>query len=218
MNILAIGAHPDDIEYGCGGTLAKYAKLGHQIHLLVMTRGNVGGSARVRSREQMRSAKTLSAKKLFWGGYRDTEIPLGKALINRIETTVKSVQPTFIFVNYLDDTHQDHRAVAQATNTATRYTKNVLYYEVPSTQNFNPTVFIDIKGVLEKKLAALSAHASQVTATRIQNLTILDSALSNAVFRGIQGRVKYAEAFMPSRLFIAVEPERSGAARRGRGR
>ena len=216
MNILAIGAHPDDIEYGCGGTLAKYAKLGHPIYLLVMTKGEVGGSARVRSREQIRSAKVLSAKKVFWGGYRDTQISLGKALINRIETTVKKVKPTFIFVNYLDDTHQDHRAVAQATNTATRYTKNVLYYEVPSTQNFNPTVFIDIEGVLEKKLAALSAHASQVTATRIQNLTILDSTLSNAIFRGIQGRVKYAEAFMPSRLFIAVEPQRREKMRKGR--
>ena len=217
MNILAIGAHPDDIEYGCGGALAKLSRLGHQVYLLVMTKGEVGGKASVRSREQMRSAKVLSARRVFWGGYRDTRVSLEKGLINRIESTVRKVNPTFIFVNYLDDTHQDHRAVAQATNTATRYTKNVLYYEVPSTQNFNPTVFIDIKGVFEKKLAALRAHASQVSATRIQNLTILDSALSNAVFRGIQGRVKYAEAFMPSRLFIAVEPDRHGSVRKGRG-
>jgi len=216
MNILAIGAHPDDIEYGCGGTLCKYAKLGHKIYLLVMTKGEVGGWRR--AREQARSARILSAEKLFWGGYRDTRVPLGKELINRIEATVTKVKPTFIFVNYLDDTHQDHRTVAQATNTATRYTKNVLYYEVPSTQNFNPAVFIDIKGVLEKKVASLRAHASQVTATRIQNLTIIDSALSNAVFRGIQGRVKYAEAFMPSRLFIAVEPERGGVTQKGKRR
>ena len=218
MNILAIGAHPDDIEYGCGGTLSKYAKLGHKIYLLVMTKGEVGGKGSVRVKEQRRSAKILSAKRVFWGGYKDTRISLGKGLINRIEVTVRKIKPTFIFVNYLDDTHQDHRAVAQATNTATRYTKNVLYYEVPSTQNFNPTVFIDVKGVLEKKIAALRAHASQVTATRIQNLTILDSALSNAIFRGIQGRVKYAEAFMPSRLFIAVEPEKNGPSQWERSR
>ena len=69
MNILAIGAHPDDIQYGCGGTLSKYAKLGHDIHLLVMTKGGVGGKAPVRRQEQMRSAKVLSVKQLFWGGH-----------------------------------------------------------------------------------------------------------------------------------------------------
>lgn len=206
MNILAIGAHPDDIEYGCGGALVKLSRLGHQVYLLVMTKGEVGarGKGTLRQKEQMRSAKVLRAEKVFWGGYKDTQIPLEKELITRIERTVKAVRPTFIFVNYSDDTHQDHRAVAQATNTATRYTKNVLFYEVPSTQNFNPTVFIDIHGVFNQKLAALEAHASQVAATKIKGLTILDSARSNAVFRGIQGRVKYAEAFAPSRLFIAI--------------
>ncbi len=207
MNILAIGAHPDDIEYGCGGSLSKYSRLGHTVYLLVMTRGEVGakGKGSLRVKEQMRSAKILKAKEVFWGGYKDTRIPLGKELITRIEKTVKKVNPTFIFVNYMDDTHQDHRVVAQATNTATRYTKNVLFYEVPSTQNFNPTVFIDIQGVLELKFASLQSHASQVTATKIKDLTILDSTRSNAIFRGIQGRVKYAEAFVPSRLFIAVQ-------------
>ena len=206
MNILAIGAHPDDIEYGCGGALAKYTRLGHRVYLLIMTRGEVGarGKGSVRQKEQIRSSKILHAEKVFWGGYKDTQIPLGKELITRIEKIVKAVHPTFIFVNYLDDTHQDHRVVAQATNTATRYTKNVLFYEVPSTQNFNPSVFIDIQGVLNLKVAALEAHASQVTATKIKNLTILDSARSNAIFRGIQGRVRYAEAFAPSRLFIAI--------------
>ena len=207
MNILAIGAHPDDIEYGCGGALIKYGRLGHRVHLLIMTKGEVGarGNRRLREKEQLRSSRILHAKKVFWGGYKDTQIPLGKGLISCIEKTVQEVKPTFIFVNYTDDTHQDHRAVAQATNTATRYTKNVLFYEVPSTQNFNPTVFIDIQGVLNLKLAALEAHASQVTATKIKELTILDSVRSNAIFRGIQGRVKYAEAFAPSRLFIAIE-------------
>ena len=207
MNILAIGAHPDDIEYGCGGALIKYSRLGHQVNLLIMTKGEVGarGSKTLRQKEQLRSSKILHAKKIFWGGYQDTQISLGKELITRIEKAVKEVNPTFIFVNYMDDTHQDHRAVAQATNTATRYTKNVLFYEVPSTQNFNPTVFIDIQGVLNLKLATLEAHASQVMATKIKDLTILDSARSNAIFRGIQGRVKYAEAFVPSRLFIAIE-------------
>ena len=67
MRILAIGAHPDDIEAGCGGTLLKYAQNGHRIFLMVMTDGDKGGSSDVRKREQERSAKQLRAEKIFWG-------------------------------------------------------------------------------------------------------------------------------------------------------
>ena len=91
-----------------------------------------------------------------------------------------------------------------STITATRYTHNVLFYEGPTTQNFSPNVFVNIDGTLQEKIAALQAHASQVTKTNIEGMNILDLVQSSAHFRGIQGRVRNAEAFVPLRLFINI--------------
>ena len=204
MRILALGSHPDDIEAGCGGTLIKYAENGHRIFLMVMTQGGEGGNAAVRKREQARSAKLLRAEKVFWGGYKDTEVPLGRDLIQTVEEIVKTIDPHFIFVHYHDDTHQDHRHLAMSTITATRYTKNVLFYEGLTTQNFAPTVFVDIEQALDRKIQSLQAHASQVKKTNIEGLSIADLVRSSAHFRGIQGRVKNAEGFLPLRLFINI--------------
>ena len=204
MNILAIGAHPDDIEFGCGGTLLKYRKKGANIYLMVLTDGDLGGDNELRRQEQIISSNILNVKDLFWGGYKDTQLPLDRKVIKTIEDVVNRVKPVFIFVNYFDDTHQDHRNLAEATMSATRYIKNVLFYEVPTTQNFSPNVFINIDEVLEEKADLLKAHTSQVMKTNIEDLSIVEIAKSSANFRGIQGRVKYAEGFISLRLFINI--------------
>ena len=204
MNVLAIGPHPDDIEFGSGGTLVKFSQKGHQVFLFIATPGELGGTPDVRRAEQMESAKVLGVKEVFWGGYRDTELPLERELIVTIENVIKKTDPRFIFVNHPDDTHQDHRHLAQATMSATRYIPNFLFYEVPTTQNFHPNVYVDIQPVLDWKLASLEAHHSQVTKTNIEDLTIIETAVSCANFRGVQGRVKYAEAFQSVRLFINI--------------
>lgn len=204
MNILAIGAHPDDIEFGCGGTLAAYAEAGHSVSLFVATRGEYGGDPEVRQREQEESARIIGAQEVFWGGYSDTEISLNRDLIIALEKVIKQVRPEMIFVNYFDDTHQDHRNLAQGTLSATRYIPNFLFFEVPTTQNFTPNCYVNILRVLGKKLACLEAHRSQISKTNIEDLTILESAVSCANFRGIQGRVKYAEAFQTVRFFLPI--------------
>jgi LmbE family N-acetylglucosaminyl deacetylase len=204
MNVLAIGAHPDDIEYGCGGTLALYAQKGHDVFLFVASDGARGGAADVRNGEQRDAALALGAREVIWGGYPDTEVPLSRELIAALEAAIRRVRPTMIFVNFPDDTHQDHRNLAQATVSATRYVPNFLFYEVPSTQNFTPNCFANVDKVLDLKLAALEAHHSQVTKTNIEDLTILELAVSCANFRGIQARVKYAEAFQSVRLLLDI--------------
>ena len=205
MKILAIGAHPDDIEIGCAGNLLKYANAGHDVYLLVMTLGEMGGEAETRKEEQTKSAEIMNARDLFWGEYNDTKLATHlNNMISDIEAVVKKIKPDFVFVNYGEDTHQDHRVLSRAAVSATRYVKNVIFYETPTTNNFSPTLFIDLKDTMDKKIKVLLAHKSQVERTNIEGLSIVDIAKSMAVFRGIQGRVVLAEGFMPLRLFINI--------------
>jgi LmbE family N-acetylglucosaminyl deacetylase len=205
MKILAIGAHPDDIEVGCAGTLLKYTDYGHDVFMLVMTCGERGGESQVRKNEQIRSAEILKVKDLIWGGYRDTQIsPQMNQIVYDIEILLKKIKPDFTLIHYGDDTHQDHRALHKATVSATRYIKNVLFFEGPTTQNFSPSIFVDIQETIQTKIECLMAHESQVMKTNIEGLSIKDAVHATAVFRGIQGRVQFAEAFVPLRLFINI--------------
>jgi len=206
MNILAIGPHPDDIEIGCSGTLIKYAKQGHGVFLLIITRGEKGGNPEARYEEQLKAAEIIGARDVFWGGFTDTELlDRGNEIIHLVELYIERIQPDFIFVNFYDDTHQDHRAVNRSVLSATRYVRNVMFYEVPTTNNFTPNIFVDIGPVFELKLEALKAHSSQVMKTKILDFSIIDIAKSSAHFRGMQGRIPLAEGFIPERLFINID-------------
>ncbi len=206
MNILAIGPHPDDIEIGCGGTLIKYSQKGHNVFMLIITRGELGGEGEVRYKEQLDAANIIGAREVLWGDLRDTElIDKGNEIIHLVERHIASINPSFIFVNFFDDTHQDHRTVNRSVLSATRYVKNVMFYEVPTTNNFTPNVFVDIGSALDMKCEALKAHASQIMKTNIEDLSIIDIARSSASFRGVQGRVALAEGFVSERLFINID-------------
>lgn len=204
MRILAISPHPDDSEIGCAGALTKAAREGHEVFLLVMTAGGEGGQAETRRAEQQKAAALMGVKELFWGAYEDTRLPTDSASIQFVEGVLERLGPDLILTNAPQDTHQDHRALAQIINSATRYVKNVLYYETPTSQDFAPTVFVDIGEVFDHKISALEAHASQMLKTNISGLSILDMARASAHFRGIQGRVSFAEGFMPLRLFLGL--------------
>lgn len=203
MRILAIGPHPDDIEFGCGGTLLRFKKHGSHIFILVMSQGEMGTHATLREKEQRQAAKILGAE-LSWGGFTDTQIPYSKESINKIEEIIQKTKASLIFAPCLLDTHQDHRHVAQSVVAATRYIRNVLFYEVPTTYQFEPSIFMDIGQELFGKLSLLKTHKSQVYQTRVPKLSILESAKSTAIFRGYQNRIKYAEGFMPLRFSLGL--------------
>jgi len=202
MRILAIGPHPDDIEIGCGGALLVAKAKRYNINLLIMTQGQAGGESEKRIQEQEKTAKTLNAK-LSWGGLIDTRVELNRELIQILEREITRIDPAVIFAPYKNDTHQDHRNISTALVTAARYRKNVLFYEVPSSIDFQPAVYVDISAVIARKSALLKMHASQVHRTKVPGLSILKNAEANAIFRGVQNRVKYAEGFMPLRLELA---------------
>ncbi len=200
MKVLAFGAHPDDIEIGCGGTLALHAARGDEVHLFIATRGEAGGDAETRSREAEQAARILGARAIHWGGCEDTRLPEQfLQLLQAIERVVREVQPELVYVNHGEDTHQDHRALAQAVIAATRYVPTVLSYETPTTYGFEPVVFSCISDTLSHKLRALEAHASQVERTHLA-INIVQVALAAAHFRGVQSRLSCAEGFVPVRM------------------
>jgi LmbE family N-acetylglucosaminyl deacetylase len=201
MNILAIGAHPDDLEIGCGGTLCAMAAAGHSIYLLVLTGGEAGGNPVTRRAEQRRSAKLLGAE-LRWGGFTDTALPGERELARAVETHIQKIKPDLVLAHYPQDTHQDHRAAALAAQTASRYVGSVLCFEGPTTFDFKPSLYLDIGGVLDRKLTLLGAHRSQLRRTGVRGLSILETARAMAVFRGYQDRLKHAEAFAPVRAAL----------------
>jgi len=195
MNVLAFGAHPDDIELGCGGTLLKHQKAGHNVYICVMCDGREAGDSKVRIKEQEEAAKRLKAKELIWGNFIDTKFAVNMETISFIENVVRKVKPYEIYTNYFDDSHQDHRALAQCVNSATRYNKRVLYYEDYTSHGFQPDIFVDIEDVLEDKIKVMEAFDSQVSRQGPAGLMMLEGIRAIANFRGFQAKVKYAEGF-----------------------
>ena len=192
MRVLAIGAHPDDIELGCGASLLAHAARGDRVAMLVMTPGEQGPqAAKSRVHEQEEAARLLGAE-LFWGGFQDGVIPDGSRCVQAVESVIAATRADIIYTHSPNDTHQDHRSVAAASLAAARRTTRVLTYEAPSSRGFVPQMFLDVEGFVEQKLELIRAHESQVLKNRLVDL---EAVAAQARYRGFQGRVHYAEAF-----------------------
>jgi LmbE family N-acetylglucosaminyl deacetylase len=160
--VLAIGAHPDDVEIGCGGALAKHRACGDILHILTLSRGAMGGDVNVRTAEAQRAAALLGAK-LEFGNLQDGHITEGIETIEIIEAAIRELRPTHVYTHCLEDTHQDHRAVHAASLVAARAVPNVYCYQSPSsTVEFRPNRFVDITEYKRAKLQAIGAYKSQV--------------------------------------------------------
>lgn len=196
--VLAIGAHPDDLELGCGGTLAKLVDAGHEVHVVVMSNGERGGDATVRPRQARSGAGFLGATETLVLGLTDTQLGAHEnEMVEAIEAKILDLEPHTILTHSLNDQHQDHVAVHLATLRAARFHSSILCFEAPSvTQAFTPSFFVDIDGYLEVKAAAVASHRDQLskpymTAERIRGL---------AVYRGGQAKVRHAEGYEPVRM------------------
>jgi LmbE family N-acetylglucosaminyl deacetylase len=196
MNVIAIGAHPDDIEYGCGGTVMKHIKSGDKVHFIILSRGEKSGNADVRAGEALRSAKTMGAT-LHQFDYPDTQIPQNHEVIDRIEKIIHEVNPRRIYTHSVKDTHQDHRNVAYATLAAARNVPEIFFYESPSLYlDFNANYYVDISGFVDRKLDALNTFVTQ----NGKDYMKIEAIRGLAQFRGLATFVKYAEAFETFRI------------------
>ncbi len=173
IKIVCAGGHPDDPESGCGGTLARYAALGHSVTIVYLTRGEAGipgkshaEAAAIRSAEAEAACKILGAKPIF-AGQIDGATVVDKNAAESFGRIISTENPDLLFTQWPIDSHPDHQAASILSYRAwlaARGRFQLYYYEVDlgdQTMGFHPTDYIDITGVREEKKAALFAHKSQ---------------------------------------------------------
>jgi LmbE family N-acetylglucosaminyl deacetylase len=196
--VLAIGAHPDDIELACGGTLAKFVDSGHEVQVLVMSDGKQGGDVDARSGDARRGAGFIGLAGLQHFSFTDADLAShAQEMIRVIEESIVRFNPDIILTHSQHDHHQDHQAVHTATLRAARRHSSILCYESPSaTRDFDPSVFVDIDDYMEVKVRAVQMHIDQ----RDKPYMCAERIRGTAVFRGAQARRKLAEAYEPVRM------------------
>lgn len=206
MKILAIGAHPDDIELGCGGTLLKAVKEGHSVYMLTMTRGSASGNPAQRASELLESSKFIGAKDLRIDDLQDTRLGSDTdSLIRHIEDYVDEVDPDLIFTHSRGDAHHDHRAVAAATLEAARFYSNVLSYEIPLTKDFDPVVYYDISDVIDKKIELVRLFWSQSSKLYLQANAIRSLSEYRALQSRLNTTISHVEAFEALKLCLDTD-------------
>jgi LmbE family N-acetylglucosaminyl deacetylase len=205
MNILAVGAHPDDIELGCGGLLLKASRQGHNIFMYTVTRGAASGDPEQRTKELMQSAKFIGAKRLWIDNFEDTKLSLSSDLINHIEFFINKADPDVVITHSLGDTHHDHRAVAASTVEAGRLIPSILSYEVPVTRDFKPQVYYDISDVIDDKIELIKIFWSQQSKMFLKSNAIRGLAEYRAIQSRLNHSVMCVEAFEVQKLCFGRE-------------
>ena len=199
LKVVCVGAHPDDPESGCGGSLARYAEAGHSVTVVYLTRGEAGIAGK--SHEEAAAIRTAEAEADMYGLNASRQQIDGATQINRqraqsLLELLTAEAPDVVFTHWPIDTHPDHQAASLLTfraYLAARKRFALYFFEVNSgsqTLGFAPTAYVDITTTKEKKLAALLAHKSQNgEGIWKQHHEIM------ATFRGRELGVAAAEAF-----------------------
>ncbi len=194
MRILAFGAHPDDVEVGMGGTIAEYAKKGHEVYIVIAT---IPTEKQLRRTEAENAAGILGAKLIIL----DIELHklvVSRELVRKLDEVVSKYPPDIAYTHWNHDSHQDHATIADAVIISTRKNNCSLYmYEqtIPGgivPYGFRAQSFVDITGVIDVKMNSIRAHKSQI---KINGEWWLYGINGRAMSRGYQINVKYAEAF-----------------------
>ena len=173
LNVVCIGAHPDDPETGCGGTLAKLADQGHHVTILYLTRGEAGikdgerHSTGVRRSAEARNACGQLRAEAAFGGQIDGETAADPERCEAFTRLLLSLEPDVVFTHWPIDTHHDHRTAATLAYQAWQAAGEgftLVYYEVMTgiqTHHFFPNYYVDIGQFSEVKRSAIYEHASQ---------------------------------------------------------
>lgn len=210
MKIMAIGAHLDDIEIACGGTLAKAVESGHDVKVLIMSKsgytnkeGLVQRSDKVAVAEGINALHALGVTDIEILDFATKDIPFCSEVVNAIDVRMAAYDPDIVFTHHPFDTHQAHEGVAKASIAAARRKNTVFFYEpiTPSGRSyvaFKPAMYVDIESTLEKKIESLKCHTSEYNKFGAEDW--IEGVRCRCGFRGYEIGKKYAEAFEILRL------------------
>lgn len=205
MKILAVGAHLDDIEIACGGTLAKAIENGHRVKVLIMSKsgytnkeGKMQRSDEVAVEEGTNALHALGIQEIQILDFPTKDIPWRSDVVNAIDLCIADYDPDVIFTHHPFDTHQAHAGVSNATVAAARRRNTVFFYEpiTPSGRSyvaFRPQLYVDIGQTIEKKLTSLREHKSEYHKFGAEDW--IEGVYARCGFRGYEIGKKYAEAF-----------------------
>ena len=231
MRVLAVGAHPDDLEILCGGTLARFVQDGHEVVMCNATLGDRGTFehtseeiAGIRLREARRAAELAGATHVTLG-FSDGEVHAGDddqrtAVID----LVRDVRPDLIITHSTGDYMSDHDETSKLVfNCSFHATLPLLQTGRPNYETvtpmyfmdtvmglgFHPTEYVDVTSTIETKVAMLEAHATQLTWLRDHDgIDIVEQMRAVTRFRGLQCRVQYAEGFTPCLTWLRATSRR----------
>jgi len=197
--ILVFGAHPDDLEIGMGGTIAKLSAKGYDVQPIIATLPNFvkTDTKEGRRSESISSAKVMGCKSPLFLDLSPEEMVFGRKLVTMIDSIVSKYKPDSVFTQWHGDSHQDHQALTKSVISSCRDQNNIFMYEttIPggiTEKSFRPQLFVNITETIEIKKNALECFQSQF----IRGGDIwIPAVLGRCSFRGYQINSKYAEAF-----------------------
>ena len=219
LDILAFGAHPDDVELSCAGTLIKSVRLGATVGIISLTRGEMGtrGSEELRAKEFAEAAKIIGAKVYECLNMTDGHLTVDTESKQAVIRQIRKLKPTLLLVPFWDDRHPDHgnasRIIEEAaflsglkkidTDQEPHRPAQLIYYMM--SWDFEPDFVVDISDAIEEKKQAIMAYGSQVhnksylrpdeDETFISSPQFMEMLMTRASYYGHRIGRKYAEPF-----------------------
>lgn len=230
MRILAVGAHPDDLEILCAGTLARYVALGHVVIMAHACRGDKGHGeiphpevGQVRDREAQAAAAVIGAEAMSLG-FLDLELYVTAEALPRFVDMIRITKPDLIITHHPDDYHGDHNAVTKlvldasfaatvpyyvTSHPAHPVTPPIYFMDTLAAIDFTPTEYVDITETLPLKKQAMAQHTSQIAWIKEHHTTDIPNLIETiARFRGLQCGCTFAEGFQSFRVWGRLSPKR----------
>jgi LmbE family N-acetylglucosaminyl deacetylase len=231
MRVMAIGAHPDDLEILCAGTLARYAAEGHAVTMCHVARGDRGSYQHTRDEiATIRDLEARAAAALIDADYQALGIADGEidgsdpGQREAMVEAIRQARPDIVLAHAPNDYMTDHvqasRLALDASFLATlplletasahlAVVPALAYMETVSGNDFVPTEFVDVSDYLETKLAMLAKHQSQLTwLADHDGVDMLEQVRTGARYRGLQCGVAAAEGFVPCNVWLRARTTR----------